>query len=366
MKDIIRTKALELGFDDVGFAKATVNQAWSEDLGRWLDLGHHGQMGWMEPHRDRRASPQGLWAEVRTVISLALSYAPAPAPATVIDPYHSDRGVISVYARGQDYHDVVKAKLKALARWMVQDLGGDVKVFVDTAPVMEKPLAATTALGWQGRHTNLVSRHLGNWFFIGEIYSTLDIAADAPHSSYCGSCHACQTACPTGALEHGRMDARKCISYLTIEHKGHIPAGLRIKIGNRIYGCDDCLAACPWNKFAKPTVHQAFAPRAELMAPCLTDLAQLDDVGFRSVFSGSPIKRIGRDRMVRNVLIAIGNSGQSGALSVVTGLLADDSPLVRAMAVWALRQLTDDAGAEPYRTRSLAVEDDDEVRNEWL
>ena len=229
----------------------------------------------------------------------------------------SDLGAISVYAQGKDYHDVMKSRLKALAGWMAKDYACDVKVFVDTAPVMEKPVAATSAMGWQGRHTNLVSRRLGNWFFLGEIYTTLELEADAPHPDNCGSCRSCQTACPTGALEGGQMDARKCISYLTIEHKGHIPSDLRAKMGNRIYGCDDCLAICPWNKFAQPHGHDPFAARAELRAPYLADLALLDDQSFRQFFSVSPIKRIGRDRFVRNVLIAIGNSGQAALASVV-------------------------------------------------
>ena len=362
MKDIIRTKALELGFDDIGFARVTAEQGWAEDLDTWLDLGHHGQMDWMAAHKDRRASPTSLWPDVRSVVVLALSYAPRSRPALL---NCSDRGAISIYAQGQDYHDVMKAKLKVLAGWMVQKLGGDVKVFVDTAPVMEKPLAATTALGWQGRHTNLVSRHLGNWFFLGEIYSTLDIPADSTHPDHCGSCLSCQISCPTEALVQGRIDARKCVSYLTIEHKGHIPQDLRPKMGNRIYGCDDCLSACPWNKFADPHTHKAFLPRAELMAPRLSDLAQLDDAGCRSVFAGSPIKRIGRARMVRNVLIAIGNSGDATMLPIVRALLVDGSVLVRAMAVWALRQLASDNEVAKCRNQYLAIEDDRDVLAEW-
>ena len=333
MKDAIRAEALALGFDDVSFATAEGLPGWKDDLSQWLRQGRHGGMSWMEERIPHRASPKGLWPDAKSVVVLALSYAPGLDPGAVLD--RPDRGAISVYAQGRDYHDVVKSKLKALARWMVKETAADVKVFVDTAPVMEKPLAATTALGWRGRHTNLVSRRLGNWFFLGEIYTTLEIPPDALHPDLCGTCRACQTACPTGALEDGRMDARKCISYLTIEHKDAVADDLRGKMGNRIYGCDDCLAACPWNKFARPHAHPALAPRAELAAPLLADLARLDDASFRALFAGSPIKRIGRDRFVRNVLIAIGNSGQPDLLPAVRGVLDDPSPLVREAAAWA-------------------------------
>ena len=335
MKAAIEAQARSLGFDDVGFAQATGPDQWGRNLAQWIDQGRHGQMDWMAVHQDRRANPQGLWPQAKSVVVLALSYAPK-----VVGHASTDHGVISVYAQGQDYHDLVKSKLKALARWMVGRFGGDVKVFVDTAPVMEKPIAATTAVGWQGRHTNLVSRRLGNWFFLGEIYTTLDVPADDPQPDLCGTCRACEQACPTQALENGRMDARRCISYLTIEHKGEIDAALRPQMGNRIYGCDACLAACPWNKFATPHSHAALRPRAELLAPPLADLAQLDDAAFRQVFRGSPIKRTGRDRFVRNVLIAIANSGNPVLIPVAEKLLADPAEEVRQMAAWAVERLT--------------------------
>ena len=335
MKAAIEAQAKALGFDDVGFAAATVPPQWGKDLRQWLDQGRHGQMEWMAGTPDRRISPQGLWPEVRSVVVLALSYAPA-----VLATPHPDYGAISVYAQGQDYHDLVKSKLKALATWIINAFGGDLKVFVDTAPVMEKPLAAQTGVGWQGRHTNLVSRRLGNWFFLGEIYTTLELPADAPQADLCGSCQACQTACPTNALADGRMDARRCISYLTIEHKGSIDPALLDRLGNRVYGCDVCLAACPWNKFSSPHTHAALRPRIELTVPPLADLVQLDDAGFRQVFAGSPIKRIGRDRFIRNVLIAIGNSGNLALLSGVRPLLDDPSPMVQQAAAWAQARLT--------------------------
>ena len=335
MKAAITAQARALGFDDAGFAAVDVPPHWATHLDQWLADGRHGQMEWMAANRDRRTSPAGLWPQVRSVVVLALSYAPPPLP-----PLPADHGTISVYALGQDYHDLVKTRLKALAGWMVQHCGGDVKVFVDTAPVMEKPLAATTGLGWLGRHTNLVSRRLGSWFFLGEIYTTLDLPPDDPHGDRCGSCDACQRACPTGALADGRMDARRCISYLTIEHRGPIDPDLAVNMGNRIYGCDACLAACPWNKFAVPHSHAALRPRLELVAPLLADLAQLDDAAFRQVFAGSPIKRSGRARMVRNVLVALGNSGDRAAVKGVRALLADEDETVRETARWALTRLS--------------------------
>jgi len=337
MKDAIRRQARTLGFDDVGFAGADGLPQWRGDLGRWLDLGRHGQMQWMAETVDRRISPKALWPDCKSVVTLALSYAPAYDPLALRD--RPELGAISVYARGRDYHDIVKPKLKTLARWIVNDLGGDVKVFVDTAPVMEKPLAASSGLGWQGKHTNLLSRRLGNWFFLGEIFTTLELPPDPPETDHCGTCRRCETACPTGALAEGQIDARRCVSYLTIEHKDHIDRDLQPLMGNRIYGCDDCLAVCPWNKFAHANRQPAFDPRAELMAPRLADLARLDDPGFREVFAGSPIKRIGRDRLVRNVVIAIGNSGLPDMISEVERRLEDESPLVRTAAAAALERL---------------------------
>ncbi|HEV7371518.1 tRNA epoxyqueuosine(34) reductase QueG [Arenibaculum sp.] len=337
-REAIRDRALALGFDAVGFAPAALGTQARERLGEFLAGGHHGDMGWMEAKADRRGDPRVLWPDARTVIALGLSYAPHEDPRRLLD--HPDRGVVSVYARGRDYHDVVKSRLKALARWVHEAYDAEVKVFVDTAPVMEKPLAQQAGLGWQGKHTNLVSRAHGSWLFLGEVYTTLELPPDAPGGDRCGSCRRCLDACPTAAFPAPyRLDARRCISYLTIEHQGPIPEELRPLMGNRIYGCDDCLAACPWNKFARRTREAAFLPRAELTAPRLVDLAQLDDASFRQVFSGSPIKRIGRDRFVRNVLIALGNTGDPAQSGAVERLLDDGSELVRDAASWALARL---------------------------
>ena len=336
--DALKSEAKRLGFSACGITVASHD--FSGRLHDWLALGSHGDMGWMEERAAQRAGPQGLWPEARSVISLGMSYAPGHDPLALAEV--RDRGRISVYAQGQDYHDIVKKALKALARWMVAQQPADLKVFVDTAPVMEKPLGQQAGLGWQGKHTNLVSRDHGSWLFLGAIYTTLDLAADAPAPDRCGRCTACQTACPTKAFPAPyRLDARRCISYLTIEHKGPIPHEFRRAMGNRIYGCDDCLAVCPWNKFAEAAAaNRAFAPRAELVAPRLADLLALDDAGFRQVFSGSPIKRIGRDRMVRNAAIAAGNSGDAALVPVLRRLLDDASDVVRDAARWALAELS--------------------------
>lgn len=336
---LIREKAAELGFAACGFASADAAPLAGKRLREWLEQGRHGDMIWMEERAHHRESPAGLWPEVRSVIALGMSYAPALDPLALAG--EEDRGRISVYAQGADYHDVVKKALKALGRWLAQEAGCDLKVFVDTAPVMEKPLAEAAGLGWQGKHTNLVSRSHGSWLFLGAIYTTLDLAPDAPGRDRCGSCDACQRACPTDAFPAPyTLDARRCISYLTIEHKGPIPEEFREGIGNRIYGCDDCLAVCPWNKFAAAAARNiAFAPRAELTAPELADLLALDDAGFREVFSGSPIKRIGRDRMVRNCLIAAGNSGDPALRPAVAALVNDPDPVVSEAADWALKKL---------------------------
>jgi epoxyqueuosine reductase len=299
-------------------------------------------MIWMESRAEQRGSPQGLWPEVRSVIALGMSYAPGTDPMALAGA--PDRGRISVYAQGADYHDVVKKALKHVARWLVAEApGAEVKVFVDTAPVMEKPLAAVAGLGWQGKHSNMVSREHGSWLFLGAIYTTLDLAPSVPGRDRCGSCTACQQACPTAAFPAPyRVDARRCISYLTIEHDGPIPTEFRRAIGNRVYGCDDCLAVCPWNKFADTAArHRAFLPRGELAAPALADLLALDEAGFRQVFSGSPIKRIGRGRMVRNAAIAAGNSGDRGLRPRLMALASDESPMVADAARWALDQLAD-------------------------
>ena len=321
-------------------------------------------MIWMEGRADHRASPAGLWPAVRSVISLGMSYAPAADPLRLAG--EGEVGRISVYAQGGDYHDTVKRQLKALGRWLATEAGCELKVFVDTAPVMEKPLAEAAGLGWQGKHTNLVSREHGSWLFLGAIYTTLALAPDAPARTTCGSCDACQRACPTDAFPAPyRLDARRCISYLTIEHAGPIPPAFREAIGNRIYGCDDCLAVCPWNKFAAAAHAQiAFQPRAELVAPALGDLLALDDAGFRQVFAGSPIKRIGRDRFVRNALIAAGNSGEQGLIARVMALLDDPAPVVRGAAVWAWARL-EPAGWAAARAARRAAEGDASVRAEW-
>jgi epoxyqueuosine reductase len=333
-------KARELGFSAIGFARADAAPKTGERLREWLACGAHGDMIWMEETAERRASPQGLWPEVRSVISLGMSYAPAADPLALADAPESGR--ISVYAQGADYHDVIKKALKHLARWLVAEAGCELKVFVDTAPVMEKPLAEAAGLGWQGKHTNLVSRKDGSWLFLGAIYTTLELGETAaPHRVHCGSCTACLDACPTGAFPAPfRLDARRCISYLTIEHKGPIPLEFREAIGNRIYGCDDCLAVCPWNRFADAARrNQAFVPRAELVAPDLDDLLGLDDASFRQVFAGSPIKRIGRDRMVRNAAIAAGNSGSPKFRPLLEKLSEDPNPVVAEAAGWALERL---------------------------
>ncbi len=339
LEDRIREKAAELGFAACGYASADAAPLAGKRLREWLEQGRHGDMIWMEERAHHRESPAGLWPEVRSVIALGMSYAPALDPLALAGA--GDRGRISVYAQGADYHDVVKKALKALGRWLAQEADCDLKVFVDTAPVMEKPLAEAAGLGWQGKHTNLVSRSHGSWLFLGAIYTTLDLAPDTPGRDRCGSCDACQRACPTDAFPAPyTLDARRCISYLTIEHKGPIPEELRAGIGNRIYGCDDCLAVCPWNKFAAVAARNiAFAPRAELTAPELADLLALDDAGFREVFSGSPIKRIGRDRMVRNCLIAAGNSGDAALRPAVAALVIDPDPVVSEAAGWALKKL---------------------------
>ncbi len=335
----LKAKAVELGFAACGIASADAAPRAGERLSTWLAEGMHGEMMWMEARADARGSPGGLWPEVRSVIALGMSYAPGVDPLALAA--EGARGRISVYAQGGDYHDVVKRALKALARWIVAEAGGDLKVFVDTAPVMEKPLAEAAGLGWQGKHSNLVSRDHGSWLFLGAIYTTVDLATDAAGRDRCGSCDACQRACPTDAFPAPyRLDARRCVSYLTIEHKGPIPLDLRAGIGNRVYGCDDCLAVCPWNKFASAAAaNRAFLPRAELTAPALGDLLALNDAAFREVFAGSPIKRIGRDRMVRNAAIAAGNSGDPALVDPLRALADDPSEVVREAADWALARL---------------------------
>jgi len=335
----LKAEALRLGFAACAIAPADAAPRSAERLRQWLDAGHHGDMLWMAERAGQRGSPQALWPDVRSVIMLGMSYAPGRDPLALADV--RDRGRISVYAQGRDYHDVVKKGLKALARWLVEQQPGALKVFVDTAPVMEKPLAEAAGLGWQGKHSNLVSRMHGSWLFLGAIYSEIALAPDMPEKDHCGSCTACQAACPTDAFPAPYVvDARRCISYLTIEHKGPIPEALRAGIGNRIYGCDDCLAVCPWNKFAEvAAANRAFVGRAELAAPELGDLLALDDAGFREIFAGSPIKRIGRNRMVRNAAIAAGNSGDRGLIGRLRPLTEDEDAVVAEAARWALDRL---------------------------
>ncbi|MDB5571342.1 MAG: epoxyqueuosine reductase [Hyphomicrobiales bacterium] len=343
-------------------------------LAQWLAAGAHGDMDWMAETADRRSDPRTLWSQTRSIVVLGMNYGPETNPLD--ERGDASRAILSVYARNRDYHDVIKGRLKTLAQWLVKegralaaaDASGDaqVKVFVDTAPVMEKPLAAAAGLGWQGKHTNLVSREYGSWLFLGSIFTTLDIAPDAPEPDHCGSCRACLDACPTGAFPAPyKLDARRCVSYLTIEHKGQIPHEFREAIGTRVYGCDDCLAACPWNKFAQSAREAKLQAREELKSPRLADLAALDDAGFRALFSGGPVKRIGHARFIRNVLLAIGNSGDSELAPLALARLEDPSPLVRGMAVWAASRLLDAERFAALRSAHLARETDALVREEW-
>jgi epoxyqueuosine reductase len=329
---------LALGFDAVGFAPAALAPEARARLADFIAAGQHGDMGWLAERTEQRSHPRALWAEARSVVALGLSYAPGVDPLATLG--QADCGNVSVYARNRDYHDVVKGMLKHLAQFIVGRFGPEVKVFVDTAPVMEKPLAQLAGLGWQGKHTNLVSRTHGSWLFLGEIYTTLELPPDPPHADRCGSCTRCMAACPTDAFPAPyRLDATRCISYLTIEHRGPIPEPLRAAMGNRIYGCDDCLAACPWNRFARTTRHAKMQAREDLVAPKLEALAALDDPAFRSLFAGSPVKRIGRDRFVRNVAIAIGNSNDASLRPAAQRLAADADPVVAEAGAWAVGRL---------------------------
>ncbi len=364
LTESLENRAQEEGFAAFGIAPAVLAPVTAKRLQDWLASGQHGDMIWMESRAEQRSSPTNLWPEVKSVVMLGMSYAPARDPFALEQV--PDHGRISVYAQGKDYHDVVKGALKRTARWLVDQADCAVKVFVDTAPVMEKPLAEAAGLGWQGKHTNLVSQDHGSWLFLGAIYTTLDLESSTGGKDRCGSCSACQDICPTNAFpEPYRLDAKACISYLTIESKGPIPRQYRKPMGNHIYGCDDCLAACPWNKFAKAAAaNKAFLPRAELAAPALADLLAMDDAGFRQIFSGSPIKRSGRNRMVRNCLIAAGNSGDVALVPAVTTLLDDDDAVVRGSAVWALLQL--DLGRfQQEKQMRLPKEIDADVLLEW-
>jgi epoxyqueuosine reductase len=364
IKREIAAAARALGFDTVGFGPAQTSSRERHELAAYLAQGCHGDMAWLAAHAERRAAPRTLWPAAKSAIVLGLNYGPHRDPLAALR--RRERGAISVYAQGRDYHGLIKGRLKRLARTIAAEYCTEVKLFVDTAPVMEKPIAARAGVGWQGKHTNLVSREYGSWLFLGEIFTALELPPDEPEANRCGACQRCLEICPTGAIPAPyRLDSRRCISYLTIEHKGHIPRALRAPIGNRIYGCDDCLAVCPWNKFAQRATELALQPRAELTAPRLVDLAALDDQAFREVFAGTAIKRIGRDRFVRNVLIALGNAGEREVVPVVERRLADASPLVRAMAVWALGRVADRITFAALKQRYHAAETDAEVRAEW-
>jgi epoxyqueuosine reductase len=338
LKDRLRAKALEEGFAGFGVCRPDSVPELPQRLKQFVDDGYHGQMAWMAERMAWRSDPSALWPEARSVVMLAEPYTPEHDPLAVLE--QRDRAAISVYAQNRDYHDLVKKRLKRVGRWLVDEAGCEIKVFVDTAPVMEKPLAAAAGLGWQGKHTNLLSRELGNWFFLGSIFTTLDLEPDKAEAEKCGSCTACLDICPTNAFPAPyQLDARRCISYLTIEHKGPVPEELRALMGNRIYGCDDCLAVCPWNKFAVEAREIRYAARPELVAPPLRDLVALDDGAFRAMFSGSPVKRIGRNRFVRNVLYAIGNSGDAALMDAAAALTGDPAAEVADAAVWAVAQL---------------------------
>ena len=362
--NILEERAKSEGFVAFGIAPGNLAPRAGERLRQWLQEGRHGEMLWMESRADERANPEILWPDVKSVIMLGMSYAPPQDPMVLAD--QGDRARISVYAQGRDYHDVVKGSLKRLAGWLAHEADAGVKVFVDTAPVMEKALAQTAGLGWQGKHSNVVSREHGSWLFLGAIYTTAELEPATAAQDSCGSCSACLDICPTNAFPAPyRLDARRCISYLTIEHKGPIDPELRPLMGNHIYGCDDCLAVCPWNKFAEAAAaHKAFLPRAELVAPQIADLLTLDDAAFRKLFSGSPIKRIGRDRFVRNVLIAAGNGDDAGVIAQVETLLYDPAPVVRGAAIWALSRLSPEK-LDRRRRELLADEQDPSVRAEW-
>ncbi len=365
LKHQLACDARAAGFDLMRVTKpAAIGQA-GERLRHFLQDNHHGTMAWLATHADRRADPHVLWPEARSILMFGLSYAPDENPIATAVP--AQRGVISAYARGRDYHDLVKKGLKRVARLLAAETGADVKVFVDTAPLMEKPLAQAAGIGWQGKHTNLVSRTAGgSWLFLGAILTTAELPPDEPEADHCGSCRRCLDACPTAAFPAPyQLDARRCIAYLTIEHAGPIPQEFRRAIGNRVFGCDDCLAVCPWNKFAAAARDQRLAAKAETANPPLAELITLDDAQFRTRFAGTPIKRTGRNRFVRNVLIAVGNAGDKSLLPAVVRLLDDSAPVVRGAAVWALTQLADQSAWAAARARHLPLEPDESVRDEW-
>lgn len=364
LKRFLIEEAKAVGFDAVAFTGPDSIPQAPQRLRQYIADGHHADMLWMEETEERRGNPSVLWPEVRSIMVLAMNYGPDSNPLEILK--HKDRAAISVYAQNRDYHDIIKGKLKHIASRFAARAGQDVKVFVDTAPVMEKPLAQAAGLGWQGKHTNLVSRELGSWLFLGSIFTTAEIPPDQPDRDHCGSCRACLDACPTNAFPSPyRIDARRCISYLSIENKGPIPLEFRKAMGNRIYGCDDCLSVCPWNKFAQATSEMKLKARDDLKAPRLTDFLALDDPSFRTLFSGSPVKRIGRDRFLRNVLIATGNSDDPSLVPQVESLLEDPAAVVRGAAVWAIKQLADEEHFKILKNRLASLEEDDTVRAEW-
>jgi epoxyqueuosine reductase len=364
LKEALTDEARTLGFDCTGVTDPDAIAEVARHFRAFLDDGAHGDMDWLAASPERRMDPRVLWPGVRSVVMLGVNYGPDENPLDILQRRTS--GAISVYAQGDDYHDVIKKRLKALARWLATQSGAEVKVFVDTAAVMEKPLAQASGLGWQGKHTNLVSREFGSWLFLGAIFTAAYLPRDAPESDHCGSCQACLDICPTAAFPAPyRLDARRCISYLTIENKGPIPQQFRKAIGNHIYGCDDCLAACPWNKFAQQGREIKLAARDALRAPPLAELVQLDDAAFRSLFTKSPVKRIGRDRFIRNVLIAIGNADDLALADEARRLLDDESPLVRGAAIWALSQLMAPGEFAALAADAIRSERDESVRMEW-
>ena len=364
LKRFLIEEAKAVGFDAVAFTGPDAIPQAPQRLRQYIADGHHADMLWMEETEERRANPSVLWPEVRSIMVLAMNYGPDSNPLSILE--HKDRAAISVYAQNRDYHDIINGKLKHIASRFAARAGQDVKVFVDTAPVMEKPLAQAAGLGWQGKHTNLVSRELGSWLFLGSIFTTAEIPPDEPDRDHCGSCRACLDACPTKAFPSPyRIDAGRCISYLTIENKGPIPHEFRKAMGNRIYGCDDCLSVCPWNKFAQATSEMKLKARDDLKAPKLADFLALDDPAFRTLFSGSPVKRIGRDRFLRNVLIATGNSEDQTLVPQVESLLEDPAPVVRGAAVWALKQLVSTDRFKISQKRLASREEDATVRAEW-
>ena len=360
LRDFLNLEAKRQGFDSIAVASPDSVPLAPRRLAHYVDKGRHGTMEWIAETAARRGDPRALWPEVRSIVMLAMNYGPDTDPLALLA--RKERAAISVYARHRDYHDVIKGRLKEIAQKFAARSGADVKVFVDTAPVMEKPLAEAAGIGWQGKHTNLVSREYGSWLFLGSIFTNAYLSPDAAEQDRCGSCRACLEICPTDAFPAPyQLDARRCISYLTIEHKGPIPREFRAAIGNRIYGCDDCLAVCPWNKFASAASEAKLTAREDLKEPRLADLLHLDDPAFRALFSGSPVKRIGRDRFIRNVLVAAGNSGETALIPPVQTLLGDPSPLVRGMAVWALSRLLDGDAFEMLMADHRAGETDGDV-----